>query len=1286
MEGLTNGEAHTFEVRAGNPQEWGPAAEATATPAAAERTVSFAAAAYQASEGGEAATVTVRLSASASEALRIPIAVNPRSGDFTVAGLTDGELSFSSGAERQTFTIAATQDDDWADEEVTLGFGTPLPEGVSAGTTAEAVVRLVDDDDAPGVVTVRPSTAQVGTELTATLSDADEVAEVTGWQWHRRASDQAAWTAISGATAAAYTPVSADAGQYLQAAVGYTDGHGPDKSAASAAIGPVAESPEPADLTVSFDRESYSASEGGTASVTVIGYRRPTDREVKHPDFVSRRTPSTEEADYSHDVGGAPGAVVRDRGTFRGSSRFARSGIADEEDETVSLGFGALPARVSAGTPSRATLTLAERPTGALVIVGTQDTTFAERREGVVAPYRALSADGQAVASVSWSLGGADADTLTIDAAGRLRFEEPPDYENPADANRDTVYEVTVEADADGQPPASAALPVSVRVTDEDDPGEVTLISSPPRVGTPLTAVLTDQDRGIREDGWHWQHRDRDTDAWEPPLPAGRYPGLTSYTPQAGNAGKRLRATVGYADALGPDKRAQSDSTARVIHAQVFFGAESYQAAEGGAAATVTVRMEPAADRQLGIPIEATGEAGTESDDYSLGGLGSGNTLTFSDGDAARTFTITAKPDGDGDDGRVRLGFGSLPWQVTAGSPAGAAVTLVEPATNSPPDPPDGPTAVSFAEDREDSVATYRLTDPNPDDVLTLQKEGPDAAHFRISGDTLYFADRPDFPDFEGTADADRNDVYEVSLRTHDGSLLSNPLTVQVTVTNVEEGPGRIEFLTGTPQVDVRVRGTLTDPDGNVDVRSQQWQRLGSSGWEPTTPDEETRTPPSTYPGYVYYTPTEDDVGKRLRVPASYLDGASADEEDLKSAQSGETHPVAHPPLTVAFSSASYQASEGGSAATVTVRLSPASPGQVSIPIEVNPGSGTESGDYSVTGLTDGALRFAEGDRTKSFTIAADWDSDHANETVSLGFGSTLPEGVSPGTPSRATMTLADVNRPPVISGPESQPVPENRTTVATYRARDPEGDSVTWSDSGDDAGDFTIAGGALSFDPAPDYERPADAGGNNVYAVTVEATDDGGQSGTRPVTVTVTNVDEPGRLTVDSTPQVGTPATAVLTDPDGGIQVESWHWQWRARDTDPWEPPLPAGRYPGLTSFTPQAEHVGKRLRATVGYTDAQGPDKSAQSAATHPVPPPPLTVTFSSSSYQATEGGDGRTVTVRLSPAAHQQVSIRIEVNPGSGTESGGVSGLTDGALRLTGRSRRSRPTGTATATTSP
>ncbi len=401
--GLTNGEAHTFEVRAGNRQEWGPAAQATATPAAAERTVSFAAAAYQASEGGEAATVTVRLSPSASEALRIPIAVNPPSGDFTVAGLTDGALSFSSGAERQTFTVAANQDDDWDDEEVTLGFGTPLPEGVSAGDPARATVTLFDDDDAPGEVTVRPATAQVGTELTATLSDADEVAEVTGWQWHRRASDQAAWTAILGATAAAYRPVSVDAGQYLQATVSYTDGHGPDKGAASAAIGPV--TPRITSLTIAYGDSTYRAREGGSVTVTVR-LSEAADQLLKIPVAIEADE-GTEPTDFSDDLS-------NDTLSFTQHVTLQTFTItANEDDDTVDervlLGFGDLPEGVVAGTPASATVTLV------------------------------------------------------------------------------------------------------------DGTGTVTLISTTPQVGRPLTAVLTDPDGGIHVNTWHWQWRARDTDEWERP-------------------------------------------------------------------------------------------------------------------------------------------------------------------------------------------------------------------------------------------------------------------------------------------------------------------------------------------------------------------------------------------------------------------------------------------------------------------------------------------------------------------------------------------------------------------------------------------------------------------------------------------------------------------------------------------------------------------------------------------------------------------------------------------------
>ena len=146
--GLTNGEAHTFEVRAGNGQGPGPSAQATATPEAG-RTVFFAAAAYQASEGGDAATVTVRLSRAVSQALTIPITVtrdaDTEQSDYTVAGLTNGALSITPGTTSQTFTVTANQDVDQDDETVSVGFGT-LPSEVSAGTPATATVTLIDDD------------------------------------------------------------------------------------------------------------------------------------------------------------------------------------------------------------------------------------------------------------------------------------------------------------------------------------------------------------------------------------------------------------------------------------------------------------------------------------------------------------------------------------------------------------------------------------------------------------------------------------------------------------------------------------------------------------------------------------------------------------------------------------------------------------------------------------------------------------------------------------------------------------------------------------------------------------------------------------------------------------------------------------------------------------------------------------------------------------------------------------------------------------------------------------
>ena len=79
--------------------------------------------------------------------------------------------------------------------------------------------------------------------------------------------------------------------------------------------------------------------------------------------------------------------------------------------------------------------------------------------------------------------------------------------------------------------------------------------------------------------------------------------------------------------------------------------------------------------------------------------------------------------------------------------------------------------------------------------------------------------------------------------------------------------------------------------------------------------------------------------------------------------------------------------------------------------------------------------------------------------------------------------------------------------------------------------------------DFTPDYEMSVDADMDNVYEVTVVATV-AGMSGTRDVRVTVENVNEPGKVTLNrTTPRVGLPITATLTDPDGSVSGLTWQW-----------------------------------------------------------------------------------------------------------------------------------------------
>ena len=91
-------------------------------------------------------------------------------------------------------------------------------------------------------------------------------------------------------------------------------------------------------------------------------------------------------------------------------------------------------------------------------------------------------------------------------------------------------------------------------------------------------------------------------------------------------------------------------------------------------------------------------------------------------------------------------------------------------------------------------------------------------------------------------------------------------------------------------------------------------------------------------------------------------------------------------------------------------------------------------------------------------------------------------------------ITVTNVNEAPTITSAATASFAENGTgTVYTATATDPDaGTTLTYSLTGTDASLFNINAttGVVTFKSAPNYEAPTDAGGNNVYNITVGASD----------------------------------------------------------------------------------------------------------------------------------------------------------------------------------------------------
>ena len=731
------------------------------------------------------------------------------------------------------------------------------------------------------------------------------------------------------------------------------------------------------------------------------------------------------------------------------------------------------------------TVTVTDQNEGATVS-GRTEIAVQENRDPtlILASYSASDPEGQAI--TRWSLGGSDSGDFSISGDGELTFRNVPDYDRPADSDRDNEYRATVRA-YDGSAYGNLDVTITVSNQNEHDPiirsGSTTSFNyREESTSTLYTYRATDQDKDdvitwtIAGTDGHLFELDernaltfREPPDYEDPRDAGRdneYE-LTVVATDSGGRSHRLDVTV---------------AVTAVDEGPEITGTTTYTVAEGQELTGATFSARDPEDPTIDVTNWRT--SGTDGGDFTIsqdGELSFRSTPDYerpadSNRDNVYIFTVQAS------DGR---NYGSL--DVT--------VTVTDQNESNPV--VSGRDTLTFRENTTSTLYTYSARDMDRGAEIMWSVRGTDSDDFSISEEgELSFGSSPDH---EQPADSNRDNVYEITVVASDGSN-EGTLDVTVTVTEINEGPeisGRDTLTVSENYEAVLATYSGTDPE-DASAEITRWSVTGRDGSDFTINEDGDltfRRPPD------YERPADSDRDNEYEVTVRASDGRVYGTYDVTvTVEAMDEVPELRRGSRDAFS---YR--ENGTSGLYTYRATDPEGAEVAWSV-----SGTDGEDFEMS--ASGVLSFRE---PPDYDDPADDDVNNEYEVTVLATDQTGNAASLP-----VTVTVTDVNEGPIISGAGKFTVRENHDAVlGTYTARDPEDpaiDVTNWRTSGTDGGDFTISqDGELSLRGVPDYERPADSNRDNVYLLTVQVSD-GRYYGRFEVTVTVEAVNEPPDVTGD--------------------------------------------------------------------------------------------------------------------------------------------------------------------------
>ena len=387
--------------------------------------VSFEHATYVVDEG-ESVDVKVKLSADPERTVVIPISrseANIGSGDYSGVPMS---VSFASGETEKIISFIATEDTENDDgESLLLGFGPlPLPDSVSLGTYSQSTVSITDDDVPAVTVSFEEASYTVAESDDTTTSGVEEhkvtVKVKLSADPERKVIIPIGELRLGGAAPEDYSGVPGDVtfesgdtemsftftalhdtvdddGEQLRLTLAPLPA-GVTGAAPYSAVFSITDDDDP-QVEVTISSSVTTVAEGGTATITVSLDKDP-EREV----IVLITRVNLGGASAVDDYSGVPDDVTfADGGPTTQSFTFvAADDTVDDDDEGVTIGFGTLPASVSAGTSNEITISIDDNDVPEVTVsfekslytvAESDDTTTSGVEEHKVAVKVILSAD-----------------------------------------------------------------------------------------------------------------------------------------------------------------------------------------------------------------------------------------------------------------------------------------------------------------------------------------------------------------------------------------------------------------------------------------------------------------------------------------------------------------------------------------------------------------------------------------------------------------------------------------------------------------------------------------------------------------------------------------------------------------------------------------------------------------------------------------------------------------------------------------------------------------------------